>query len=61
MVRARVPPRIPVFHVLPVDGDSSGEKNAAMKRTPLSLDWWTVVVGFALAALVLLGLPAFPW
>jgi hypothetical protein len=52
---------MPVFHVLPVDGDSRGEKNAAMKRTTLSLDWWTVVVGFALAAVVLVGLPALPW
>jgi hypothetical protein len=31
------------------------------KRPGLSLDWWTVVVGLALAALVLAGLPALPW
>jgi len=31
------------------------------KRPALSLDWWTVVVGFALAALVIAGLPALPW
>jgi hypothetical protein len=31
------------------------------KRPGLSLDWWTVVVGVALAALVLAGLPALPW
>jgi hypothetical protein len=30
-------------------------------RPRLSLDWWTVVVGVALAALVLAGLPALPW
>jgi hypothetical protein len=38
------------------DTSSSGQKRAA-----LSLDWWTVVVGVALAALVLAGLPAIPW
>jgi hypothetical protein len=31
------------------------------KMPGLSLDWWTVVVGLALAALVLAGLPAIPW
>jgi hypothetical protein len=31
------------------------------KRPALSLDWWTVVVGLALAALVLAGIPALPW
>jgi hypothetical protein len=31
------------------------------KRQGLSLDWWTVVVGVALATLVLAGLPAIPW
>jgi hypothetical protein len=32
------------------------------KKAPaLSLDWWTVIVGAALAALVLLGLPALPF
>jgi len=31
------------------------------KKPALSLDWWTVVVGLALAALVLAGLPALPW
>jgi hypothetical protein len=31
------------------------------KRPWLSLDWWTVIVGVALAALVLAGLPAIPW
>jgi len=30
-------------------------------KPALSLDWWTVVVGLALAALVLAGLPAIPW
>ena len=34
-----------------------------MKDSPrrLTLDWWTVIVGIALAALVLAGLPALPW
>jgi hypothetical protein len=27
----------------------------------LGLDWWTVIVGAALAVLVLLGLPALPF
>jgi hypothetical protein len=33
------------------------------KKAPaaLSLDWWTVIVGAALAALVFLGLPALPF
>jgi hypothetical protein len=31
------------------------------KRPALSLDWWTVVVGLALTALVLVGLPVIPW
>ena len=31
------------------------------KESRLSLDWWTVVVAFALTALVLLGLPGIPW
>ena len=31
------------------------------KNTDLSLDWWTVIVAFALTALILLGLPAIPW
>jgi hypothetical protein len=31
------------------------------KRPALSLDWWTVAVAVALAALVLAGLPALPW
>ena len=31
------------------------------KRPMLSLDWWTVVAGVALAALVLAGLPSLPW
>ena len=35
--------------------------HSAEKRPALSLDWWTVVVGVALAALVLTGLPALPW
>jgi hypothetical protein len=34
------------------------EKN---QRTALSLDWWTVIVGVALATIVLVGLPALPW
>jgi hypothetical protein len=61
MVQAHLSTPLPAFHVLPVDGCSRREKNAAMKRPTLSLDWWTVVVGFALAALVLVGLPALPW
>jgi len=33
-----------------------------MEEKPrLSLDWWTVLVGAALAALVIAGLPAIPW
>jgi hypothetical protein len=35
--------------------------HSAEKRPALSLDWWTVIVGVALAALVLAGLPALPW
>jgi hypothetical protein len=35
--------------------------NEKEKKPALSLDWWTVVVGLALAALVLAGLPAIPW
>ena len=35
------------------------EDNKKEKR--LSLDWYTVIVAFALTALVLLGLPAIPW
>ena len=31
------------------------------KRPALSLDWWTVVIGLVLTALVLVGLPAIPW
>jgi hypothetical protein len=31
------------------------------KEGRLSLDWWTVIVAFALTALVLLGLPSIPW
>jgi len=31
------------------------------KRRPLSLDWWTVIVGVALAGIVLAGIPAIPW
>jgi hypothetical protein len=31
------------------------------KKGGLSLDWWTVIVGVTLAALVLAGLPAIPW
>jgi hypothetical protein len=31
------------------------------KKPALSLDWWTVIVGLALAAVVLAGLPAIPW
>jgi hypothetical protein len=31
------------------------------KRTMLSLDWWTVIVGVALGVVVLVGLPAIPW
>jgi hypothetical protein len=34
---------------------------AKEKRPGLSLDWWTIVVGAALAALVLAGVPALPW
>jgi hypothetical protein len=31
------------------------------KRPVLSLDWWTVIVGVALAAVILAGIPALPW
>jgi len=31
------------------------------KRRSLSLDWWTVIVGVALAAIVLAGIPVIPW
>ena len=31
------------------------------KKHSLSLDWWTVIVGAALAAIVLAGVPALPW
>ena len=32
------------------------------RKTRLSLDWWTVLVAFALAALALGGLlPGIPW
>jgi len=32
------------------------------KRSGIGLDWWTVIVAFALAALVLAGvLPNLPW
>jgi len=31
------------------------------KKPGLSLDWWTVIVGAALAVAVLVGLPALPW
>jgi hypothetical protein len=31
------------------------------REARLSLDWWTVIVAFALAALVLVGLPMLPW
>ena len=30
-------------------------------RAGLSLDWWTVIAGVALAVLVLVGLPALPF
>jgi hypothetical protein len=33
-----------------------------MEEKPrLSLDWWTVLVGLAIAALVIAGLPVIPW
>ncbi|MGO9307826.1 MAG: hypothetical protein ACLQDL_02240 [Spirochaetia bacterium] len=35
--------------------------DTAAGKPALSLDWWTVVAGLALAALVLAGLPAIPW
>jgi len=31
------------------------------KKRTLSLDWWTVIVGVAVAAIVLAGVPAIPW
>jgi hypothetical protein len=32
------------------------------KKNRIPLDWWTVIVAFALVALVLVGaLPAIPW
>jgi hypothetical protein len=60
-----------VFPALAVDGDSPDQKNAVTredtmtgdkeKRPALSLDWWTVVAGLVLTALVLVGLPVIPW
>ena len=41
------------------DQEDDMEDNKKEKR--LSLDWSTVIVAFALTALVLLGLPAIPW
>jgi hypothetical protein len=41
------------------DEEDAMEQNK--KENRLSLDWWTVIVAFTLAALVLLGLPAIPW
>jgi len=41
------------------DQEDAMEDNKKEHR--LSLDWWTVIVAFTLAALVLLGLPAIPW
>jgi hypothetical protein len=37
------------------------EAPAAPKKAALSLDWWTVIVGAAIAAIVLAGVPALPW
>jgi hypothetical protein len=39
----------------------SATAHSKEKKSGLSLDWWTVVAGLALAALVLAGLPAIPW
>ena len=34
----------------------------AEKKTKVSLDWWTVIVGFGIVALVIVGaLPIIPW
>jgi hypothetical protein len=41
------------------DQEDAVEKNRKESRLPL--DWWTVIVAFALTALVLLGLPSIPW
>jgi hypothetical protein len=41
------------------DQEDAVEENR--KESRLSLDWWTVIVAFALTALVLLGLPSIPW
>jgi hypothetical protein len=41
------------------DQEDAVEQNKKEHR--LSLDWWTVIVAFALTALVLVGLPAIPW
>ena len=45
-----------------MEDDRKGSPGAAIRKEHrLSLDWWTVIVAFALTALVLLGLPAIPW
>ena len=45
-----------------MDNDRKGLPSAATRKEHrLSLDWCTVIVAFALTALVLLGLPAIPW
>lgn len=67
MLRAPVLPELPANPTPTVDGFPEAEKNPAMKsknpenKQRLSLDWWTVLVGLALAALVIAGLPAIPW
>jgi hypothetical protein len=39
-----------------------GQMNESKQTKPtLSIDWWCVVVGLAVAALVLAGLPVIPW
>jgi hypothetical protein len=41
--------------------DRKGTASSEPKRTVLSLDWWTVIVAAAIAAIVLAGVPALPW
>jgi hypothetical protein len=40
------------------EAEGKVEKKVARK---LTLDWWTVIVGTAIAAVVLLGLPSLPF
>jgi hypothetical protein len=59
--RAHIPAECPYFLPCLLTGAARPKRMPSMKRPALSLDWWTVIVGFALAALVIAGLPALPW